>query len=66
MRRFLKEQNDQERAGQVGLFEMHAATKVANTAFASGLRQIMAGPSESLVDVHRQAAEYRAWEQSAE
>ena len=64
--RFLKEQNDQERAGQVGLFEMHTATKVANTAFASGLRKIMAGPSGSLVDVRRQAAEYRAWEQSAE
>ncbi|MEV5407539.1 DNA methyltransferase [Thermopolyspora sp. NPDC052614] len=64
--RFLERQNEQERAGQGGLFDLTEATKVTNTAFASGLRDIMAAPSGTLAQVHEQAAEYRKWELSAE
>lgn len=63
--RLLEKKNEQERAGQVGLFEVHETTKVANTTFASDLRSIMTRPSATLVEVHRQAADYREWERSA-
>ncbi|MEU4409374.1 DNA methyltransferase [Streptosporangium sp. NPDC023963] len=63
--RSLEKQNDQERAGQGTLFEVVKETKVANTAFAAGLRRISTAPSGTLAEVHRQAEDYRAWETSA-
>lgn len=62
---FLRKQNNEERAGQGGLFDLGGETKVANTAFASGLRRIVDAPSDTLEEVHRQASDYRAWETSA-
>ncbi|MEO3890908.1 DNA methyltransferase [Nonomuraea sp. B5E05] len=64
--RFLGKQNEQERAGQGGLFELSSDGKVANTAFAAGLRRISTAPSDNLQQVHAQAAEYQAWESSPE
>ncbi|MFI6458610.1 Eco57I restriction-modification methylase domain-containing protein [Streptosporangium amethystogenes] len=63
--KFLEKQNNEERAGQGTLFEVVKETKVANTAFAAGLRRISAAPSGTLAQVHQQAADYRAWETSA-
>ncbi|MFF3442545.1 Eco57I restriction-modification methylase domain-containing protein [Streptosporangium sp. NPDC002721] len=62
---FLERQNDKERAGQGGLFDLGEKAKVANTAFASGLRRIADAPSDTLEEVHRQASAYREWETSA-
>ncbi|GIH68126.1 Eco57I restriction-modification methylase domain-containing protein [Sphaerimonospora thailandensis] len=62
--RFLEKQNDQERIGQGGLFDLTPETKVANTAFAAELRRITAAPSDDLAQVRRQAAAYRDWEAS--
>ncbi|MBM7437661.1 Eco57I restriction-modification methylase domain-containing protein [Streptomyces sp. HB132] len=59
--RFLEKQNDQERKGQSGLFEVVVETKVSNTAFASGLRRIITAPSGSLREVHAQQAAYEDW-----
>ncbi|MEV0870756.1 DNA methyltransferase [Streptomyces sp. NPDC049950] len=56
--KFLEKQNDQERKGQSGLFEVVVEAKVSNTAFASGLRQIIAAPSGNLREVHAQQAAY--------
>lgn len=64
--KFLANQNEQERAGQGGLFDLDVETKVTNTAFASGLRAIVAKPSDTLAQVHRQEADYLAWESSPE
>ncbi|GAA4207263.1 N-6 DNA methylase [Streptosporangium oxazolinicum] len=64
--KFLEKQNDKERAGQVRLFDVAEETKVANTAFAFGLRRIINAPSDTLEKVHRQAEDYRNWENSAE
>ncbi|GAA0950932.1 Eco57I restriction-modification methylase domain-containing protein [Nonomuraea longicatena] len=64
--RFLAAQNEQERSGQGGLFELTVETKVSNTVFASGLRRIASAPARTLADVHRQEAEYLAWESSRE
>ncbi|RQW97339.1 Eco57I restriction-modification methylase domain-containing protein, partial [Micromonospora globispora] len=61
----LEKQNDEERAGQAGLFERVLEVKVTNIAFASGLRLIADAPADTLGDVHRQAAAYRDWETSA-
>ncbi|MEU0516729.1 DNA methyltransferase [Streptosporangium sp. NPDC006007] len=63
--KFLEKQNNEERAGQGGLFDLGGETKVANTAFASGLRRIVDAPSDTLEEVHRQASDYRDWETSA-
>ncbi|WP_326642318.1 N-6 DNA methylase [Streptosporangium sp. NBC_01755] len=63
--KFLEKQNNEERAGQGGLFDLAGETKVANTTFASGLRRITNAPSGTLEEVHRQAADYRKWETSA-
>ncbi|SDG02393.1 N-6 DNA Methylase [Sinosporangium album] len=62
---FLEKQNNQELAGQGGLFDLDEGTKVANTAFAADLRRITAAPADTLGDVHRQASAYRTWETSA-
>ncbi|MFF4480239.1 Eco57I restriction-modification methylase domain-containing protein [Streptomyces sp. NPDC001520] len=59
--KFLEKQNDQERKGQSGLFEVVVETKVSNTAFASGLRRIIAAPSGNLRQVHAQQAAYEDW-----
>ncbi|WP_067793914.1 Eco57I restriction-modification methylase domain-containing protein [Actinomadura formosensis] len=63
---FLAKQNDKERGGQGGLFDLFEETKVANTAFAESLRRITAAPSNTLRDVHRQADAYEEWKSSAE
>lgn len=63
---FFAKQNDKEREGQGGLFDLFAETKVANTAFAESLRRITAAPSNTLRDVHRQADAYEEWKSSAE
>ncbi|WP_405796203.1 Eco57I restriction-modification methylase domain-containing protein [Streptomyces sp. NBC_01506] len=59
--RFLEKQNDHERKGQGGLFEVVVETKVSNTAFASGLRRIIGAPSGNLRQVHAQQAAYEDW-----
>ncbi|MER7696831.1 DNA methyltransferase [Streptomyces sp. NPDC096095] len=59
--KFLEKQNDQERKGQSGLFEVVVETKVSNTAFAQGLRRIIAAPSGNLRQVHAQQAAYEEW-----
>ncbi|MEK8143861.1 hypothetical protein NKH18_23810 [Streptomyces sp. M10(2022)] len=59
--RFLEKQNDQERKGQSGLFEVVVETKVSNTAFALSLRRIITAPSGSLREVHAQQAAYEDW-----
>jgi hypothetical protein len=64
--RVLEKRNDEERAGQAGLFDLDTDVKVANTAFAASLRRIAAAPAETLRDVHRQAAAYRDWEAADE
>ncbi len=64
--RFLEKQNDQERKGQSGLFEVVVETKVSNTAFASGLRRIIAAPSGNLRQVHAQQAAYEKWRDEKE
>ncbi|MFW6721966.1 Eco57I restriction-modification methylase domain-containing protein [Streptomyces sp. MAR4 CNY-716] len=57
----LEKQNENERRGQSGLFEVVAEPKVSNTAFASGLRRITAAPSDELREVHAQQAAYEDW-----
>lgn len=64
--RYLARQNDNERAGQGGLFGISDETNVANTAFAAGLRRIADAPSDTLKDVRRQAAAYENWLKSDE
>lgn len=59
--RALERQNEQELSGQSGLFDLPGEPKVANTAFAVSLRRIAEGPAETLSQVRRQAAAYRAW-----
>ncbi|MFF5857747.1 Eco57I restriction-modification methylase domain-containing protein [Streptomyces sp. NPDC012751] len=58
--------NAHEREGQGGLFEIETETKVANAAFAGGLRRITASPDGSLAEVRRKEAAYRDWSASAE
>jgi hypothetical protein len=57
--KFLEKQNDKERQGQSGLFDVFAETKVSNTGFASRLRRIIAAPSDDLRDVRAQQAAYQ-------
>ncbi|MET7554558.1 DNA methyltransferase [Streptomyces albidoflavus] len=59
--RFLEKRNDQERKGQRGLFDVELDPKVSNTAFASGLRNIIAAPSDKLRQVRAQQAAYEDW-----
>ena len=63
--RLLAKTNEQERAGQNTLFDIGDIPGHANTDLAAELAQIVAAPSASLHDVHRQAADYRAWAESA-
>ncbi|WP_233225173.1 DNA methyltransferase [Nocardia sp. MDA0666] len=58
------DQNEAERAGQGGLFDLIAETKVANTTLAEDLRRITAAPADTLPRVRHQAAAYREWENS--
>ncbi|MDN5749620.1 MAG: N-6 DNA methylase, partial [Pseudonocardia sp.] len=55
----LARQNAREREGQLGLFDTDTEVKVANTVFATGLRQITAAPADTLAEVRRQEAAYR-------
>ncbi|MER7656741.1 Eco57I restriction-modification methylase domain-containing protein [Streptomyces albidoflavus] len=59
--RFLEKRNDHERKGQRGLFDVELDPKVSNTAFASGLRSIIAAPSDELREVRAQQAAYEDW-----
>ncbi|WP_439655925.1 Eco57I restriction-modification methylase domain-containing protein [Lentzea sp. HUAS TT2] len=62
----LGNQNDEERKGQDSLFDLVAEPKVVNASFAAGLQRIIEASSETLAEVHRQEADYRDWENSAE
>ncbi|MER7485673.1 DNA methyltransferase [Streptomyces sp. NPDC126497] len=64
--RSLEKQNRLEQGGQTGLFDLGEEIKVANTAFAAGLRRITDAGSDTLADVRRQEAGYRGWSESAE
>ncbi|MEU1378725.1 Eco57I restriction-modification methylase domain-containing protein [Streptomyces albidoflavus] len=64
--RFLERRNDQERKGQRGLFDVELDPKVSNTAFASGLRSIIAAPSDELREVRAQQAAYEDWRRQDE
>ncbi|MDT0343507.1 Eco57I restriction-modification methylase domain-containing protein [Streptomyces litchfieldiae] len=56
--------NALQRTQQLSIFDPGAATRVANSTFAEGLRRIIAAPSGELREVHEQEAAYRAWEAS--
>ncbi|TWF75631.1 N-6 DNA methylase [Pseudonocardia hierapolitana] len=62
----LARQNAQERDGQLGMFDLDTEVKVANAAFATGLRRITAAPAGTLAEVRKQEAEYRDFVDSAE
>jgi hypothetical protein len=64
--RFLAKTNEKQRTGQGSLFEVEDIAGHANTGLAAELRRITARPVGALSDVHRQAAEYRDWTESAE
>ncbi|MGR3932911.1 Eco57I restriction-modification methylase domain-containing protein [Streptomyces sp. BRA346] len=58
--------NKQERIGQGSLFDIDdEAVRVANTAFANGLRSITLASSEELTDVRRQEAAFSEWTRSS-
>ncbi|MEU5146759.1 DNA methyltransferase [Streptomyces yangpuensis] len=59
-------ENDLERKGNTGLFELETETKVSNSAFASSLRSITDAPAVKLADVLRQQDAFREWSNSAE
>ncbi|MEV4094783.1 Eco57I restriction-modification methylase domain-containing protein [Streptosporangium saharense] len=62
----LEKINAEERRGQFSLFDIEDdAVKVANTAFASGMRRITDAPSENLREVRDQAAAYERWKKSS-
>jgi hypothetical protein len=63
---FLRKANAKERSGQGELFTADDLMPEPNTALAEWLVQITEAPAGSLRDVHRQAQEYRAWENSLE
>ncbi|MFC7977112.1 Eco57I restriction-modification methylase domain-containing protein [Streptomyces cinereoruber] len=62
----LEKQNKAERGGQRGLFDLDGETKIANTAFATGLRRITGAASDTLAQVRRQEAAYQDWAESTE
>ncbi|CAL9318908.1 hypothetical protein SUDANB135_05881 [Streptomyces sp. SudanB135_2055] len=64
--KMLRARNEQERAGQGGLFDVESETRVANTTFASGLRRITSAPAHTLADVRRKEAAFEAWAASGE
>ncbi|WP_167152779.1 DNA methyltransferase [Streptomyces sp. MBT27] len=57
--------NELQRKGNVGLFSTETETRVSNTAFAHGLRQITTAPSGTLAEVRRQEAAYKDWSTSS-
>ncbi|MFF7927369.1 Eco57I restriction-modification methylase domain-containing protein [Streptomyces mirabilis] len=59
---YLKKLNAKERSGQSALFDTDTNIKVANSAFATGLRRITAAPADSLKDVRLQSSAFRAWQ----
>ncbi|MFF1867272.1 Eco57I restriction-modification methylase domain-containing protein [Kitasatospora herbaricolor] len=61
----LEKQNDKERSGQSSLFDLGDGLKIANTAFAFGLRSITTAKSDTLSDVRRQESAYSEWSESA-
>lgn len=62
----LFDRNVEERRGQGGLFEVETETKVANIAFASGLRDITNAPDGDLPAIRRKEAAYRNWSTSTD
>ncbi|MEV6000359.1 DNA methyltransferase [Streptomyces griseomycini] len=64
--KMLRARNEQERAGQGGLFDVESETRVANTTFASGLRRITSAPAHTLADVRRKEAAFKEWATSGE
>jgi hypothetical protein len=64
--RFLAKTNEKQRTGQGSLFEVEDIAGYANTGLAAELRRIIARPVGALSDVHRQAADYRDWTESAQ
>ncbi|MDC2953006.1 N-6 DNA methylase [Streptomyces gilvifuscus] len=62
----LERQNKMERTGQRSLFELNTEVKVANTAFATGLRRITTAAGDTLTDVRGQQRAYRDWAESME
>ncbi|MEU8907809.1 Eco57I restriction-modification methylase domain-containing protein [Streptomyces mirabilis] len=61
---YLKKLNAKERSGQSALFDTDTNIKVANSAFATGLRRITAAPADSLKDVRLQSSSFRDWEEN--
>ncbi|MFD7475178.1 Eco57I restriction-modification methylase domain-containing protein [Streptomyces sp. NPDC059837] len=59
----LKKLNAKERSGQSALFDTDTGIKVANSAFATGVRRITAARADSLKDVRLQSSAFRAFEQ---
>lgn len=64
--RSLERRNAEERAGQMGLFDLLRQAKVTSATFAAELRRITDAPADSLGDVRRQADAYRSWSTSPE
>ncbi|WP_330267348.1 Eco57I restriction-modification methylase domain-containing protein [Streptomyces griseorubiginosus] len=62
----MEKQNDLERGGQHGLFDLTQETKVTNTVFAASLHRIVTAPSDTLTEVNRQESAYREWSQTAD
>ncbi|MFJ1610188.1 Eco57I restriction-modification methylase domain-containing protein [Streptomyces sp. NPDC088253] len=60
---YLKKLNAKERSGQSALFDTDTNIKVANSAFATGLRRITAASADTLKDVRLQSSAFRAFEQ---
>ncbi|MCX5150080.1 N-6 DNA methylase [Streptomyces sp. NBC_00320] len=62
----LERQNRFERGGQQGLFDLQVETRVTNSTFATGLRQITGASPNTLSDVRRQESSYQDWVTSTE
>ncbi|EHY91211.1 Eco57I restriction-modification methylase domain-containing protein [Saccharomonospora azurea] len=62
----LEKQNKAERVGQHSLFDLASEAKVANTAFATGVRRITEARADVLADVRRQESAYREFAESPE
>ena len=60
--RSLARLNEEERSGQIGLFDLSAEAKVANAAFAAELQDIVSAPAATLADIRVQAKSYASWE----
>jgi hypothetical protein len=62
----LRRANAQDNSQQDELFDDQLVFSLSNEKLAASLAQITSAPDGSLRDVHRQAAAYRAWEESPE